>query len=243
MVEIFSDKSNKKPYRKKSRKEFECPSKLDELLAKMSWLEASVTLQPFIGVRRMFEMEHPNLDQFEVLQLALEECLKESPDELKNFVQNVPQYEFFLERITVQTRRYEDYRLSRLKLSRFVMLKGNKNIGKSKALEAINEEFGGAGRYELDEKKDIVEIGFDSFGEAITDKRVILDRVRSCEICKRVFWAVNKNSNACSPSHADNLRNRKSRKIKKERTKEKKDLENAKRRKNYEYKKKLKKGK
>jgi hypothetical protein len=73
-------------------------------------------------------------------------------------------------------------------------------------------------------------------GIAAAFHEVELDRLRMCEICSRLFWAENKNSFTCSETCRNALRQRNHRKKNKEEI-------NAKRRQNYQTKKRLEKNK
>lgn len=256
MVKRKSAKNDKKAYRGKSRRVCECPPKLKTLLERMNWLEPTRTLWFFNEALALIKSEKPDLGDYETLQEAFKLCLDGLPIELQNYVNYgvsiLPKEKsellpFFTGDIFTDTNnrifRYEEFRLSRLKLSRLAYIYENfnqQNSGASYAVRAINEDFGGAGILKVDEKG-IVNLVSDSFGEAISG--MILDRIRRCAICKRVFWAVNINSKACSSAHAANLRNQKSRMRNKEKRDQNKELENKKRRENYAYNKKLKKGK
>jgi hypothetical protein len=246
----------KKQYRIRHRRKYDCPLKLEALLTKMNWLEPEITLWTFNDALRLVRDEKPNLSDYEAIQEALKICLDGLPKKLQNLVKyGVPilpeddaekrklfTYDFLTD-IHNRILRYEDFRLSRLKLSRlayFYEKDKERELRADYSVRTINEDFGGTGNLQVDEKG-IVNIVNDSFGEAING--VILDRVRRCEICERVFWAANVNSKACSPNHASNLRNRQSRMRNKEKRQENRELDNAKRREIYAYKKKLKKGK
>jgi hypothetical protein len=77
----------------------------------------------------------------------------------------------------------------------------------------------------------IIEVVPTGLGEAIHG--VDGDRIRTCEICNRIFWAKRKDSETCSVSCFNILRQRRHRKRNKEEI-------NAKRRENYHYKKSIK---
>lgn len=92
---------------------------------------------------------------------------------------------------------------------------------------AINEDFGGTGILQINENG-VIQIINDSFGEAING--VILDRIRRCVICERVFWARYKNSKNCSPNHGEIYFNRQARMRNKELRENERELVNEKRR-------------
>jgi hypothetical protein len=251
VVKNFSNKKDKKAYPVKSRKKYDCPPQLKDLLTKMNWLEPELTLWVFNDALRLTRAEKPHLDGYKALQASFEICLTDLPVEFQNFIKygvpilpkdNIEMLALVagdvITDINNRIFRYEDFRLSRLKLSRLAMF-NKKEFDLVYGAMAISQDFGGTGILRVDENG-IVHIVNDSFGEAING--VIIDRIRSCEICERVFWATNVNSKACSPKHAANLRLQKSRKINKEKRKENRNLENAKRRETYKNKKELKKG-
>lgn len=252
LVKTFSGKNDKKAYSKQTRKQYHCPPKLEDLLTKMNWFEPDKTLMEFGDALVLIRSEKPYLDFYKAQKEAFEMCLTNLPVEFQNYVKyglpTLPKDKIEILKLVTgdvltdlnnQISRYEDFRLSRLKLSRLAMFNKPKFDGVNLAT-VITEDFGNTGILQVDEKG-IIHIVNDSFGEAIDG--VILDRIRSCEFCQRVFWATNINSKACSPNHAANLRNQKSRQRNKANRKENGDLENEKRRKNYRYSKKLKKGK
>lgn len=235
---------DKKPYRNRKRRKYECPLKLKILLEKMNWINQSgEKLWVFNDALTLIKTEKPNIDDYEALQEAFRICLANFPVEMQNYVNyGVPKLTTddleiiklspsdILTDINNRILRYEDFRLSSEKLFRLVHLyqtSRKRGWGADFSVRAINEDFGGTGILQIDENG-IVHIINDSFGEAING--VILDRLRRCEICERVFWAENKNSKTCSPNHAANLRNRQSRMRNKELREESKDLVNEKRR-------------
>jgi hypothetical protein len=251
VVKKLSNKENKKAFQKKSRRKYDCPPQLEAFLIKMNWIEPKKRLEEFSDVLVLSQQENANLNELEITRAALKRCLEDLPVEFQNFVKyGVPKLpEDFLEILALSTGdiltdisnqvfRYEDFRLSSLKLSRLVMLREKHNA--AYAARAISEDFNSKVLLQVDENG-IIQVTSDSFGEAING--VNFDRIRSCKICERVFWATNVNSKACSPKHASNLRLQKSRQLNKEKRQENRDLENEKRRDNYAYKKKLKKGK
>jgi hypothetical protein len=241
VVKTFCVKTTKQPSRN-SRKKFACPEKLRDLLERMNLLDPKPRLIEWNEAQLLTRSHYPHLQGYDFLQASFARCLEDLPKELKTFVSTgklVPTVvdSSFNNSIVVQIQRYEDFRLSSLKLIRLAHLA--KHFGDSHALRVISEDF--ASTYVLRVDENGIVYASDSFLEVING--VMLDRIRCCEICERVFWAYRKDSFTCSPKHSDIRRKRKSyNNIKKKRTKEL-DLINAKRRENDDYKKRLKRGK
>jgi len=190
---------------KTSRAKYACPDKLAALIEQVGWLAPKETLLAFNDAVRVKQEEMPTADEYEVWQQALAWCLAGQPDELRNYVRTDI---MTIGQLQGEIARYEDYRLSRLKLLRLIALR--ERFGDAYATRAINEDFGGTGLLTVD-TDGIIRVVGDSFGGAVNG--VLCDRIRRCEYkrCCRVFWASRKDAQACSPNHADILRKEKSR--------------------------------
>lgn len=126
---------DKKNYRIRLRKQFACPPNLKILLERMNLLEPELTLWAFNEALNIIRNEKPNLDAYDALQEAFRMCLRDLPIRLQNFVNygvlTLPKDESeiwkfvsfdVLTDINNRISRYEDFRLSRLKLSRLAFL-------------------------------------------------------------------------------------------------------------------------
>jgi hypothetical protein len=233
-------KNGKEPFHKKDRKQFACPDALADLLAKIRWLDPKLMLKPLAFEIADAASETP-LEY--VQRRALAKCLESLPVELKEYVwagQNPITASEAV--VSDAAARYEDFRISRQKLSGLLELKKRfSNHGVSVLASMFNANCGGAGFLQIDENNiarvRVVDSGevidgapSNSFDKAVQETN--LDRIRECEICGHFFWASNKNSKTCSPPHANIARIRKSRAAKKEQRLKSSELVNQRQREN-----------
>lgn len=210
-----------------TRAKFQCPTQLEILigLAKEFPAQAKTLSQISESIGETHNLWQKTRD-------FIFEYLKDAPTCLA-FVNCLPPFSDADIALVDVPRRYESLRNSIEKLRLLAIYSPEELESRPYLWEKLNPSAGNFSIY-----RGLVEtIGIDLYSSAFIQAReegkmFFPDRIRSCEICSRIFWANRKDSETCSPDCFNTLRQRRYR----ERNKEKVNRE---RRKNYYYKNKI----
>lgn len=208
--------------KKVSRAKFQCPPQLEILMELANEFPAQPKTFSQISERIG---EIPNL--WNRMRDFILEYLKDAPTCLA-FVNRLPPFSDANKALPPNVpRRYESLRNSIEKLRLLAIHTPQELEHKPHLWEKLNPSSGNFSVY-----KGLVEIlEIDLYSTAIIEaiearNTFFLDRIRSCEICSRIFWANRKDSDTCSPDCFNTLRQRRHREKNREEI-------NAKRRENY----------
>jgi hypothetical protein len=198
-----------------SRSKHQLQPRLAELIKLVNTLESNRSLLPIEAIWKS-EMEKrgesAELQEYASVYAkdnALAICLQDLPKELKEFVSSIPAQfsENLIDSRNYAVWRYRSLRAALLALRAIANL-NRYNVGNISAITNYLEGYGAASTFTVDEEKRACELK-SLLAEAIIGVEV--DRIRECEICQRIFWALRSDQWTCSKAHAHVLRNRRAR--------------------------------